>query len=402
MGNEGMSAGQLLKQANQLKRAGRLDEAIALYYQAIEINPSFAWAYHNLGDAFVKQGKLDEAIVEYQKAIEINPNSAWFLRCLEKTLVERAELESATQDLHKAMVIKSDNAGVNELDKISSQPGYSHNTNEIVEKQTKYFEINQHTQVIKGRYGYYMLNTHSPIGRALLFYGEHAQNELSIMKDYIPEGTTVFDIGAHQGTHTLAFARFVGSSGKVVAFEPQRTMYQIASGTIALNELYNVLLFNFAVGNKREIVSIPIFDYKKPGHFSGMSITNEPNGEKVIQEKIDSLALELDFGSNLSLIKIDVEGMEYQVLTGAEEVISQNKPTIFFELHEGNKYRSQILDFLKRHGYKIFESVTRGFNPNNYFGHQEDRFKGGVDHNALAIPVKRKEQLKAVELKEFV
>ena len=62
MGNEVMSAGQLLKQANQLKRAGRLDEAlakpsdscIALYLQAIEINPDFASTHYNLGYAFVK------------------------------------------------------------------------------------------------------------------------------------------------------------------------------------------------------------------------------------------------------------------------------------------------------------------------------------------------------------
>jgi hypothetical protein len=63
MGNEVMSAGQLLKQANQLKRAGRLDEAlaedgggsyIAPYHQAIEINPDFASTHYNLGYAFVK------------------------------------------------------------------------------------------------------------------------------------------------------------------------------------------------------------------------------------------------------------------------------------------------------------------------------------------------------------
>jgi hypothetical protein len=63
MGNEVMSAGQLLKQANQLKRAGRLDEALAedgggsyidLYHQAIEINPDFASTCYNLGYAFVK------------------------------------------------------------------------------------------------------------------------------------------------------------------------------------------------------------------------------------------------------------------------------------------------------------------------------------------------------------
>ncbi|WP_333356941.1 tetratricopeptide repeat protein [Microcoleus sp. B3-A4] len=38
-----MSAGQLLKQANHLKRAGKLDEAIALYHQVIKLNPDFAW-----------------------------------------------------------------------------------------------------------------------------------------------------------------------------------------------------------------------------------------------------------------------------------------------------------------------------------------------------------------------
>ena len=76
MDKESISGGQLLKKANQLKRAGKLDEAIDLYHQVIEINPNFAWAYNNLGDAFFKQGKLDEAISEYQRAIKITPDSA--------------------------------------------------------------------------------------------------------------------------------------------------------------------------------------------------------------------------------------------------------------------------------------------------------------------------------------
>ncbi|MGI0496390.1 tetratricopeptide repeat protein [Limnospira platensis CENA597] len=50
-----MSAGELLRQANHLKRSGKLDEAIALYHQVIEINPHFAWAYHGLGNALVKE-----------------------------------------------------------------------------------------------------------------------------------------------------------------------------------------------------------------------------------------------------------------------------------------------------------------------------------------------------------
>ncbi|GGA56387.1 protein arginine N-methyltransferase [Okeania sp. KiyG1] len=103
MGNEGTSAGQFLKQANQLKRAGRLDEAIALYHQAIEINPNFAWLYSNLGDAFVKQGKLDEAIACYLESLKINPNSALYLYSLGSVFTQKGDLEVAVEYLQKAV-----------------------------------------------------------------------------------------------------------------------------------------------------------------------------------------------------------------------------------------------------------------------------------------------------------
>ncbi|ABG52350.1 Tetratricopeptide TPR_2 [Trichodesmium erythraeum IMS101] len=108
MGNEVMSAGQLLKQANQLKRAGRLDEAIALYYQVIEINPNFAWAYNNLGDALVKQGNLDEAVAYYFESLKLNPNSAWLLYGLGEALAKQGNLEAAIEYLQKAIKTKPD------------------------------------------------------------------------------------------------------------------------------------------------------------------------------------------------------------------------------------------------------------------------------------------------------
>jgi hypothetical protein len=97
-----MSAGQLLKQSNQLKRAGRLDEAIALYYQAIDINPNFAWTYYELGDAFFKQGNSDEAIVKYHRAIEINPN-AFLYYCLGNSLLKSNRLDEATPAYQRAI-----------------------------------------------------------------------------------------------------------------------------------------------------------------------------------------------------------------------------------------------------------------------------------------------------------
>ena len=100
-----MSAGRLLKQANQLKRMGRLDEAIALYHQAIEINPNFAWAYHNLGDALAKKDSWDEASSFYQKAVKINPNLASSFIMLGKTLVKQELLDQAISCFQKAIDI---------------------------------------------------------------------------------------------------------------------------------------------------------------------------------------------------------------------------------------------------------------------------------------------------------
>ena len=108
MGNKVMSAGQLLKQANRLKRSGRLDEAIALYYQVIEINPYFAWAYNNLGTALVQQGNLDEAVSCYSESIKINPNSAWLFYSLGDALAQQGDLETAVEYLQKAIEIKPD------------------------------------------------------------------------------------------------------------------------------------------------------------------------------------------------------------------------------------------------------------------------------------------------------
>ena len=86
MNNKDMNAGQLLKQANQLKRVGNLDKAIALYHQVIEINPNFTWAYNNLGDAFVKQGNIDNAVAFYSQSLKNNSNSAWLYYCLGEAL----------------------------------------------------------------------------------------------------------------------------------------------------------------------------------------------------------------------------------------------------------------------------------------------------------------------------
>ena len=78
-----MTTGNLIIQGNKLKREGKLDEAIALYTQAINLKPDFAFTYYELGDALEKQGNFAQAIIEYEKAIELNPNIDFFHQSLE-------------------------------------------------------------------------------------------------------------------------------------------------------------------------------------------------------------------------------------------------------------------------------------------------------------------------------
>jgi tetratricopeptide (TPR) repeat protein len=58
----------------KMRQEGQLDEAIAQYQKAIEINPKFAQAHGNLGLAFFQKGQLEDAITECQEALRLNPN----------------------------------------------------------------------------------------------------------------------------------------------------------------------------------------------------------------------------------------------------------------------------------------------------------------------------------------
>lgn len=71
------TAGNLIKVGNQLKREGRLVEAIANYRHALELNPNLSWLYYNLGDALEKQGNINQAVTNYYHAINLNPHSFW-------------------------------------------------------------------------------------------------------------------------------------------------------------------------------------------------------------------------------------------------------------------------------------------------------------------------------------
>ena len=65
-----------------------MDEAIAHFQKALQINPDYADAHNNLGSALLRKGKVDEAITHYQKALQINPDFAEAQKNLSNALIQ--------------------------------------------------------------------------------------------------------------------------------------------------------------------------------------------------------------------------------------------------------------------------------------------------------------------------
>ncbi len=151
-----------------------------------------------------------------------------------------------------------------------------------------------------------------------------------LLKKHIKSGSAVVDAGAHIGTHTISMSKAVGAKGTVIAFEPQHKIFQELVVNVKLNGLKNVKTKNNALGNEEKWVRMYNVE---AGNEAGMPIcppSATTCGSNVLMITLDSLLL-----SNVSLLKIDVEGSENIVLDGARRTIQQNRPVIIIEICGG-------------------------------------------------------------------
>jgi len=160
-------------------------------------------------------------------------------------------------------------------------------------------------------------------GRDWYDHTDRLSFEMRFIKDHMIEpGDVVFDCGAHHGRTAILFSKWVGDDGKVVAFEPLPKNCDILAKNIGLNEITNVILEHQAVGAKRGRIRID--------GVSDSTIIFSNQGMEVELTCLDDYA-----HLNPAFIKVDVEGFEYQVLQGAERLLSK-RPRLAIEIH-GNK-----------------------------------------------------------------
>ncbi len=221
------------------------------------------------------------------------------------------------------------------------------------------------------------------VGRSLDLYGEYVEGEAEILNQLLKPGMVAFDVGANMGALTVFMAKKVGPQGAVAAFEPQRHIFQLLCANIALNGLMNVHTYHGAVGAEQRTLHVPVVNYEQGGNFGGLSLIDVDRGEPVPCHTLDGLKF-----NRCDVMKIDVEGMENEVLIGGAETIKNFRPILYME-NDRRDRAERLLTHLFELEYRVYWHLPPLFNQDNFFGNRENVFENLISRNIICLPRER-------------
>ncbi len=228
-----------------------------------------------------------------------------------------------------------------------------------------------HGTMILNRFDYHLVaaNKAYGVGFSLLEGASFNPDEvdlvltlLDLRRKYFGDGVVAIDCGANVGVHSIEWAKRMTGWGSVVAIESQERIYYALAGNIAINNCFNCRAIHAAVDTRVGMMKVPRPDYTRAGSFGSLEMKKRESTEFIGQPidyseanmvdihtmTIDSLAL-----PRVDVVKIDVEGMELDVLEGAARCLKDQHPIILVESikTDKNKLRSRLTEL----GYSLFE-----------------------------------------------
>ncbi len=168
-------------------------------------------------------------------------------------------------------------------------------------------------------------------------YGAHQRSDLALLLSLLRPGDTVLDVGAHIGTYTIPIAQTIGPAGQVIAIEPLEEHYVLLQRNLERNRLTDrVQTIRAVAGGEATFLGA------NTGN-SGSARFGTEGGEldsAILGVKLDDLA-----ATGVSLVKIDVEGMEALVLRSAQELLHRDRPIVVFETGPESDVREVVNQF---------------------------------------------------------
>ena len=133
----------------------------------------------------------------------------------------------------------------------------------------------------------------------------------------------------------------------MLAFEPQRIVFQTLCANMALNSITNTRCQQAALGEERGSLLVPALDYSRQDNYGGLGLGDFQEGEEVEVLRLDDFAL-----PHCRLIKVDVEGMELSVLRGGQGLIARHRPLLYVE-NDRQEKSAALIRFIASLGYDL-------------------------------------------------
>ena len=156
-----------------------------------------------------------------------------------------------------------------------------------------------------------------------LRHGEYEAATTAVLRKYLTPGGVFVDLGANEGYFTVLASRLVGPQGMVIAVEPQSRLQSVITANLKANNCCNVRLVKAVVSSETHKVNLALTSAINNGSSSLFKHTKYPlPGEEVQSFTLGDLFALIEV-KRCDLMKMDIEGAEYDALTEAQEVLNR-------------------------------------------------------------------------------
>lgn len=195
-------------------------------------------------------------------------------------------------------------------------------------------QLNVERQVLRTRCGRFFVDPVSAFAALLLRDGEYEPEMRHTLEHFLRPAATFVDVGANEGYFSVVAAALVGSSGKVIAVEPQSRLKAVLEANFALNDVHGVQLFRCAISDRNGSAALHLSPDTNPGS----TALHQSTAYQLPTETVRTLTLtelfELAQVEKADLVKMDIEGFEYEAIMGSSALFRERRiGAIALELH---------------------------------------------------------------------
>lgn len=218
-------------------------------------------------------------------------------------------------------------------------------------------------KLILGKYEFQTIENDEGISTELQIYESHEPLTTHLMINELKQDMICVDLGSNIGYYAVIESNLIGETGKIFAIEPSPVNFPVLKSNLENQKMNNFLAFNIAIGDKNEEME---FIISSKSNWSKIRMNNEKINpeDKIIKipvKTLDSFVNENNI-TKIDILRMDVEGFEYNILLGANKILEKFKPKIFVEIHKmylGKEKTCEIFNELKNKGYEIEYYIPR-------------------------------------------